>query len=187
MSCRLSSFTSLFRSWRWSPWSGRQRRSRGSLRRATRRAGPYPRLPGATRTCRALGRPLGPHRWNDQKSIRKRDAERRRGRSNPIRIRSRDEQLLRAEARRTVAGGNVGSYNNFWNDKGARSNRTSMLVDPPDGRFSAANAWGRDREEQPTPWRRLVGGPAHLGTVCHARGMPNAMFPRVYNNNVQII
>ena len=76
-------------------------------------------------------------------------------------IAARNEQLLQAEARRTVAGSNVGTYNNFWWDRGARTNRTSMFVDPPDGRAG--------RQEQPTPRRRLVGRPPHLGAMRHAR------------------
>ena len=34
---------------------------------------------------------------------------------------------------------------------------------------STVDACRRNRQEQPTPWSRLVGRPAHLGTVRHAR------------------
>ncbi|MDE2905218.1 MAG: hypothetical protein OXQ28_03945, partial [Acidobacteriota bacterium] len=34
----------------------------------------------------------------------------------------RNQQLLLADARRTAAGGNVGAYNNFWMERGARTN-----------------------------------------------------------------
>ena len=52
----------------------------------------------------------------------------------------RNAQLLVAEARRTEAGGNVGAYNNFWMDRGTRTvsnRRTSLIVDPPNGRIPA--------------------------------------------------
>ena len=99
---------------------------------------------------------------------------------------ARDEQLLRAEARRTVAGDNVGTYNNFWMDRGARSNRTSMLVDPPDGRFPPLTPAGEiaknSRPRGADSWEDR-----HIWERCVTRGgMPNAMFPRSYNNNVQI-
>ena len=48
----------------------------------------------------------------------------------------RNEQLLRAPAERTTAGGNVGAYNNFWLDWGTKpTGRTSLIVDPPNGRI----------------------------------------------------
>ena len=50
----------------------------------------------------------------------------------------RNEELLLAEAERTVAGGNVGGYNNFWLDRGTTAvgtRRTSLIVDPPNGRL----------------------------------------------------
>ena len=98
----------------------------------------------------------------------------------------RNEQLLNAPARRTVAGGSVGAYNNFWMERGARSNRTSMLVDPPDGRFpplTEAGEFARDNSPRgDDTWEDR-----HIWERCVTRGgMPNAMFPRSYNNNIQI-
>ena len=49
---------------------------------------------------------------------------------------ARNAELLVAAPRRTVAGGNVGGYNNFWLDGGTRpTGRTSLIVDPPTERF----------------------------------------------------
>ena len=99
---------------------------------------------------------------------------------------ARDEELLRAEAEETVAGGNVGAYNNFWMERGVRSNRTSMLVEPPDGRFPPLTPAGEtatySRDRGDDSWEDR-----HIWERCVTRGgMPNAMFPRAYNNNVQI-
>ena len=55
---------------------------------------------------------------------------------------ARAQQVSLAEARRTVAGGNVGAYNSFWNERGTPTNRTSMVVDPPDGRYPALTPAG---------------------------------------------
>ena len=98
----------------------------------------------------------------------------------------RDEQLLNAPARRTEAGGNVGAYNNLWMDRGARTNRTSMLVDPPDGRFPPLTPAGEiartGRPRSNNSWEDR-----HIWERCVTRGgMPNAMFPRSYNNNMQL-
>ena len=101
-------------------------------------------------------------------------------------IAARNDELAQAEARRTQAGGNVGAYNNFWRERGVRSNRTSMLVDPPDGRFPPLTEAGRyARDNQPRgddTWEDR-----HIWERCLTRGgMPNAMFPRSYNNNMQV-
>ena len=98
----------------------------------------------------------------------------------------RNEQLLNAPARRTVAGGGIGAYNNFWMERGARSNRTSMVVDPPNGRFPPLTPDGEfAKDNQPRgddTWEDR-----HIWERCVTRGgMPNAMFPRSYNNNIQI-
>ena len=99
---------------------------------------------------------------------------------------ARDQRLLAADAQRTRAGGNVGAYNNFWMERGARTNRTSMIVDPPSGRFPPLTPAGeRARDSRPRgddTWEDR-----HIWERCVTRGgMPNAMFPRSYNNNMQV-
>ena len=98
----------------------------------------------------------------------------------------RDRQAWLAERRETVAGGAVGHYNEFWKEPGVPTDRTSLLVDPPDGRFppltpagkaaTTGRPRGNDTWEDRTLWERCV----------TRGGMPNAMFPRSYNNNFQI-
>ena len=60
----------------------------------------------------------------------------------------RDIELWEAEARRTEPGGNVGGYNNFWMDRGTRvigTRRTSLIVDPPNGRLPEMTEAGQAR------------------------------------------
>jgi hypothetical protein len=60
----------------------------------------------------------------------------------------RNERLLNAEARRTEAGGNIGAYNNFWMDRGTNvigDRRTSLVVDPPNGRLPELTEAGEAR------------------------------------------
>jgi len=85
--------------------------------------------------------------------------------------------------------GDVGSYNQFWFDSGERvvsTRRTSLVVDPPDGRVplrpeaeaarNYANAHERDSYEFMSVWDR-----------CITRGVPGGMFPAGYNNAYEIV
>ena len=87
--------------------------------------------------------------------------------------------------------GQTGGYNSFWLDRGVRTNRTSLIVDPPDGRYpartdrvresDAAFAAMRDGTKFDT-WHDL-----NLYDRCITRGIPGAMIPGFYNHNYQIL
>ena len=87
--------------------------------------------------------------------------------------------------------GQTGGYNSFWLDRGVRNNQTSLIVDPPDGRYpartervresDAAFAALRDGTRFET-WQDL-----NLYDRCLTRGMPGAMIPGFYNHNYQIL
>ncbi|HTD44884.1 MAG TPA: hypothetical protein VK687_11915 [Bryobacteraceae bacterium] len=98
--------------------------------------------------------------------------------------------------------GDPGTYNQFWMDRGTKvvpTKRTSLIVDPPDGRLPPLTAAGQKRQEE--RFKRL--GPSATGssgngpfdsyedvsvvTRCITRGLPNAMFPGGYNNNYRIL
>lgn len=105
---------------------------------------------------------------------------------------ARDLELLNAPAQRTEVGTNPGAYNNFWMDRGARTNRTSMLTDPPSGKFPPLTPAGEQHSKNQL---KAPGGmekddtweDRHIWERCVTRGgMPNAMFPRSYNNNMQL-
>ena len=98
------------------------------------------------------------------------------------------------------AGGDVGAYNNFWFDRGAGivdDRRTSLIVDPPDGRVPAALP-DTDRQgpggEAARPVRFRVGGigadgPEDRGLAERCllgfnTGPP--IVPGGYNQNIQI-
>jgi len=98
-----------------------------------------------------------------------------------------------AAARRDEDGppraGDVGSYNQFWFDSGERvvsTRRTSLVVDPPDGRVplrpeaearrSYASAHEGDSYDFMSVWDR-----------CITRGVPGGMFPAGYNNAYEIV
>jgi hypothetical protein len=91
------------------------------------------------------------------------------------------------------------AYNDFWWDRGTKvtSLRTSMVIDPPDGRVPPQTEDARKRaaEEAKRPAFRGAGASGR-GTDtwldrstferCITRGMPAAMTPTAYNNNYRI-
>jgi hypothetical protein len=89
----------------------------------------------------------------------------------------------------------TGNYNEFWYDRGnsvAKTRRTSLIIDPPDGKIPALTAEGQRRAKARAEYRASR-GPADswtdrgLGERCMIgfnSGPP--MMPSAYNNNMQI-
>jgi hypothetical protein len=86
------------------------------------------------------------------------------------------------------------AYNDFWWDSGTMvvpTRRTSLVIDPPDGRVPALTAEGQSRQSALAEERKAR-GPAdnpedrNLWERCITRGVPNVMLPQPYNNNYQI-
>ena len=106
----------------------------------------------------------------------------------------RDIRLWEAEAQRTEAGGNIGAYNNFWMDRGTNvvgNRRTSLIVDPPNGRLPQVTDAGRARaaagrgsfsDEIPSSYTDLSN--ADRCMMGFNAGPP--ITPGGYNQNVQV-
>ena len=109
-------------------------------------------------------------------------------------VRERDQRDL---ARVDVSSGKVEGPNApipHWREYNTNSRRTSLIVDPPDGRLPPRTAQAR-----PVPVQRCGslqrGEPCDsytdygLGVRCivHGGGFPDAMFPAVYNANMRIV
>ncbi len=70
--------------------------------------------------------------------------------------------------------------------------RTSLVVDPPDGRVPALSPEAQQRLAAAAEARKLRGPADHpedrnLWKRCLTRGMPTVMLPQVYNGHYQII
>ena len=87
------------------------------------------------------------------------------------------------------------AYNDAWYDRGTKvvgTKRSSLIVDPPDGRIPAMTAEGRARASARAEARRQRGvadGPEDrsLAERCLLFNAGPPMLPGPYNNNVQII
>jgi hypothetical protein len=99
-----------------------------------------------------------------------------------------EQRIVGARTDAPPQPGDVGNYNQVWFDQGTRivkTLRTSLVVDPPDGRVpvrpeaEAKRAYDlahvADSYEHMSLWDR-----------CITRGVPAGMFPAGYNNAYQI-
>jgi hypothetical protein len=104
------------------------------------------------------------------------------------------EDALAARARFTAAvatGGAVGAGPAHWYENlTARSRRSSLIIDPPNGRLPALTAAARQRGadavrgtgERADSWEDRS-----LWDRCITVGLPYVMFPTGYNNNIKIL
>ena len=99
-----------------------------------------------------------------------------------------DTQAVR-DADRAPKSGNPGTYNDFWMDRGKRTDRTSLIIDPPDGRLPPLTPQAKKlqadiaavRTAPPTTYEDQS-----LFERCITRSMQVAMIPCFYNHNYQI-
>jgi hypothetical protein len=100
----------------------------------------------------------------------------------------------------TGAAGNVGGYNNFWLDPGDRvaivdgQRRSSLIIDPPDGRVPALTPEARQRQQARVKMMAGRGQYDHpeyrpLAERCLLSfGPTTPLVPNYfYNNNLQIV
>ena len=113
------------------------------------------------------------------------------------------EASIRRRSRDNDTSGRVVPYNDFWFDEGTSvtTQRTSLIVDPPNGRMPAMTTGAMKRVEaarmarkgtgahEPTPGGFVEDlGPGHLQVRCilgFNSGPP--MAPSAYNNNMQLL
>jgi hypothetical protein len=114
-----------------------------------------------------------------------------------VQIERQNKDQRSGQARQDVEG----AYNNFWWDYGSKvigTRRTSLIVDPPDGRMPAMTPEAQKRAtgpRQPPITERvvlgaIVDGPEHLGLserciLGFSSGPP--ILSNAYNNNLQVV
>ena len=85
--------------------------------------------------------------------------------------------------------GSPGSHNEYWRERGTLLHRTSLLVDPINGRLPPLTSGGeRAAAAQADAWS-LADGPESrdLFERCITRGLPGTMMGNFYNHNYQIL
>src|SRR5688500_2014267 len=106
-----------------------------------------------------------------------------------------DNAAFDVETADTANAGAVGSATSpppHWLERGKPSRRTSLVIDPPDGRVPAVSDAARARQQRGV--RGSFGsGPFNshedftLYDRCITRGVPNAIYPAVYNANTRLV
>jgi hypothetical protein len=97
-----------------------------------------------------------------------------------------------ADTRNAGAVGSATSPPPHWLERRKTSRRTSLVIDPPDGRVPATTP-AAARRIAATPrgsnGNGPLNGPEDFATWdrCITRGMPSAIFPTVYNANTRIM
>ena len=102
----------------------------------------------------------------------------------------RDAVVAEAVSFDNISDGNVGAYNEFWVERGALIDRTSLIVDPADGKLPPMTEDAQRRTQQfiarwvapPASWEDM-----NLYDRCITRGLPGAMIPGFYNHNYLIL
>ena len=89
------------------------------------------------------------------------------------------------------SAGNVGAYNEFWMERGALNNRTSLVIDPPDGKIPPMTPAGKARQDAVNAHRREHPADSWEDRSaydrCITRGIPGVMVPGFYNHNYHIL
>jgi hypothetical protein len=80
-----------------------------------------------------------------------------------------------------------------WLERGSPSRRTSVIVDPPDGRIPFVSDEARKRStvavNARTTGNKPFDGPQAMDWYdrCITRGLPHVIFPTIYNNTSEIV
>jgi hypothetical protein len=122
------------------------------------------------------------------------DAEFKQRQSQSERQLQSDNSDFDVETADRSTAGQVGSATSpppHWLERRKVSRRTSLVIDPPDGRVPPLTQRGPVAGEGTGPVSGETGADRpqdlSLWVRCIGRGMPSAIFPTVYNANVQIV
>ena len=118
-------------------------------------------------------------------------ADRRKQTTTQVQSDLAEFEVFTADTRNAGAVGSATSPPPHWLERGKTSRRTSLVIDPPDGRLPpTVAARGRGRGVAAgTFGGSNFSGPQDLSLWerCITRGVPAAIFPTVYNANVRIV
>ncbi|SVE01420.1 uncharacterized protein METZ01_LOCUS454274, partial [marine metagenome] len=85
----------------------------------------------------------------------------------------------------------TGAYNEFWMERGSLNPRTSLVINPSNGRLPSLTVPEQQRQSQRTDSYIAARFDSWLDfnklDRCITRGLPGAMMPGFYNHNYQIV
>lgn len=169
-----------------------------SGKKAPRTAWGHPDLQGVWTTDPEQAVPIErPVEYGDRAEL---NAAELNAREELIKKRARDDAQDRIDLGKvTGAGSRVGSGDGpeHWYEIGkSESSRTSLIIDPPNGRIPAYTEDGKKRlakQNDKGSFRNNSTGPwdgpedLDLRDRCITRGLPRTWFPSAYNNGFQIV
>ena len=105
-----------------------------------------------------------------------------------------EREHQRLDSATAIFGLTGGGPPHWYENWGRKSARTSIVIDPADGRVPALTAEAQARQaRRPNPMGSFGAGPFErpedfsLYDRCITRGLPAVMFPAIYNNNTRIV
>ena len=104
-----------------------------------------------------------------------------------------NEEFVAPRAGGGPEGGGGTGPPSHWLERGKPSRRTSIVVDPVDGKIPYVDEAARQRStlavNARTSGRRAFDGPETMDLYdrCITRGFPHVIFPTIYNNTSQIV
>lgn len=104
-----------------------------------------------------------------------------------------DSEQFVAERPAGRGGGDGTGPPAHWLERGQPSRRTSVVIDPPDGRIPYLNDQARQRSavavNARTTGNKPFDGPQAMDWYdrCITRGLPHVIFPTIYNNTSEIV
>ena len=127
-------------------------------------------------------------------------AQRQKQTATQIQSDSSEFDVFTADTRNAGAVGSATSPPPHWLERGKTSRRTSLVIDPPDGRIPQT-VTGRGRGRAAAGGAGTFAGLGAFGATavftgpqdlslwerCITRGIPAAIFPTVYNANIRIV
>jgi hypothetical protein len=107
-------------------------------------------------------------------------------------LKKRDTQVAeRVSFDRPSRQGDPGAYNEFWMERGRLNPRTSLIIDPPDGKMPPLTTEGQKRFDALAESRKARPADSYLDRSaydrCITRGIPGLMMPGFYNHNYHIL
>ncbi|HUK32953.1 MAG TPA: hypothetical protein VLV86_03520 [Vicinamibacterales bacterium] len=150
-----------------------------------------PDISGLFTTDDELGVPFErPPQFGDRRVVTEQEYDQRLTQSERQDEADREEFVAPRQAQGEGAGGT--GPPSHWLERGKPSRRTSIVIDPPDGRIPFLNDEARRRgaiAAMRTPEGIVFNGPEDLDKYdrCITRGFPHVIFPTIYDNTSQIV